>query len=154
MGSATPTNEGLPGTSPVRPPLRIAGRLPPWIVVLAILAAIAVLVRMTWTLVSRAPAVPGADSLTSIGWVMLAAAICAWMISRVETRRRGLAPTSDERFSWLDHPERRAAYEAEFAPRLPGAVRFLEAAYKPLFFGGYAVAFFAEPLARLVWRAG
>jgi hypothetical protein len=33
------------------------------------------------------------------------------LVSEVPFWRRGLAPTSDERFSWIDFPHRRAAYE-------------------------------------------
>lgn len=88
---------------------------------------------------------PGAP----VGHLLLLAGCLAPIIVRVVTLRLGLEPTVDERFSWHDFPERRAAYETQVASHLPRTVRLLRRATRPMLVAGQ-VLYMTGDLASIV----
>ncbi len=127
---APPTETTTALDRPLRPPLALEpARHGSWLSVWLLALGVAALYPWVLSLGSEAHR-PWAASPWGHG--LLALACLLPVVTRIATLRLGLAPTVDERFSWFDHPERRAAYRTMMAARLPTLLRVLGHAPWPL----------------------
>jgi hypothetical protein len=115
VDESTDDGDALAELGALRPPFRSQGTLSRLgrLLVLPVVLAIPGILLTTWS-----------GHVWMLWTSFLGAGLAATLLGESPAWRRGLAPTSDERFSWFDFPHRRAAYERALATFGPGPGRW------------------------------